>query len=67
MVEREIAVGQRIIFLRHGHSFGPDIHGYVTKLTGDPDAPAKVRNNGRTYIPRREDYVEPKLQIPPEC
>lgn len=53
-----LEVGQRIIFLRYGHPFGPTIHGYVTKLTGDPDAPAKVRNNGRIYIPRAEDYVD---------
>ena len=57
-----LSVGQRVVFLRHGHPFGPDIHGYVISLTGDDDAPAKLRNNGRVYVPRAEDYIEPKLR-----
>lgn len=56
-----LQIGQRIEFIRHGHPFGPIIHGYVISLTGDDDAPAKVRNNGRVYVPPARDYVPPRL------
>jgi hypothetical protein len=53
----KLYVGQRIVFRRQ-NPFGDTMHGYVISLTGDPFKPAKVRNNGRVYIPHIDDYVK---------
>lgn len=46
--------GQRVFW----HRGDTIITGYVSKLTGVTWRPARVRSNGRFYVPVREDYCD---------